>query len=48
MNAYLTWELELVEQVERDAIASINVLDFETATTERSRERLSEPSSTAA
>jgi rhodanese-related sulfurtransferase len=48
MNAYLAWELELVEQVERDAIASINVLDFETATAKRSRERLSEPSSTAA
>ncbi|WP_250493008.1 rhodanese-like domain-containing protein [Caballeronia sp. GAWG1-1] len=40
MNAYLAWELQLVEQVERDAIASIDVLDFKTATDKRSRERL--------
>ncbi|SAK62150.1 rhodanese domain-containing protein [Caballeronia fortuita] len=40
MNAYLAWELQLVAQVERDAIASINVLDFDTATAQRSRERL--------
>ncbi|AQH02765.1 hypothetical protein A9R05_28055 [Burkholderia sp. KK1] len=33
-------EGELVEQVERDAIASIDVIDFGTATARRSRERL--------
>jgi rhodanese-related sulfurtransferase len=41
MNAYLEWELQLVAQLERDAIASIDVLDFETATAARSHERLS-------
>ncbi|KXU91485.1 sulfurtransferase [Caballeronia megalochromosomata] len=41
MNAYLAWELQLVAQLERDAIASIKVLDFETATAARSHERLS-------
>jgi rhodanese-related sulfurtransferase len=40
MNAYLAWELQLVEQVDRDAIASIDVLDFDTSTARRSRERL--------
>jgi rhodanese-related sulfurtransferase len=40
MNAYLAWELQLVAQLERDAISSIDVLDFETATAQRSRERL--------
>ncbi|WP_250437716.1 rhodanese-like domain-containing protein [Caballeronia sp. ATUFL_F2_KS9A] len=42
MNAYLAWELQLVEQVDRDAIASIDVLDFETPTARRSRERLAD------
>ncbi|SDV47198.1 rhodanese-like domain-containing protein [Chitinasiproducens palmae] len=40
MEAYLAWELQLVAQVERDAIASIDVLDFDTATAALSRERL--------
>ncbi|BBP99797.1 thiosulfate sulfurtransferase [Burkholderia sp. SFA1] len=40
MNAYLAWELQLVAQVERDAIASIDVLDFGTATARRSHEHL--------
>jgi rhodanese-related sulfurtransferase len=42
MNAYLAWELQLVEQVDRDAIASIDIIDFETSTARRSRERLAE------
>ncbi|BCQ29624.1 sulfurtransferase (plasmid) [Caballeronia sp. NK8] len=41
MNAYLAWELQLVAQLERDAIASIDVLDFGTATAKRSHARLS-------
>jgi len=41
MNAYLAWELQLVAQLERDAIASIDVLDFGTATAQRSHARLS-------
>jgi len=48
MNAYLAWELQLVEQVNRDAIASIDVLDFETSTARRSRERLAEIAGRAA
>ncbi|MGF6771759.1 rhodanese-related sulfurtransferase [Paraburkholderia sp. GAS199] len=40
MNAYLAWELQLVEQVERDGVAAIAPLDFATATVDRSRERL--------
>ncbi|WP_250517344.1 rhodanese-like domain-containing protein [Caballeronia sp. INDeC2] len=40
MNAYLEWELQLVAQLERDAIASIDVIDFKTATAARSHERL--------
>jgi rhodanese-related sulfurtransferase len=40
MNAYLAWELQLVAQLERDAINSIDVLDFETPTAQRSRARL--------
>ncbi|MDR5809139.1 rhodanese-like domain-containing protein [Caballeronia sp. LZ019] len=40
MNAYLAWELQLVEQVERDGIASIDVIDFGTATAKRSRAHL--------
>jgi rhodanese-related sulfurtransferase len=43
MNAYLAWELQLVEQVERDSIAAIDVIDFGTATAQRSRERLAAP-----
>jgi rhodanese-related sulfurtransferase len=48
MNAYLAWELQLVEQVDRDAIASIDVLDFETSTARRSRERLDDIAGRAA
>jgi rhodanese-related sulfurtransferase len=40
MNAYLAWELQLVEQVERDGTGSIKVIDFDTHTAHRSRERL--------
>ncbi|CAN7369371.1 MULTISPECIES: rhodanese-like domain-containing protein [Paraburkholderia] len=40
MNAYLAWELQLVEQVERDGIAAIEPLDFGTSTAHRSHERL--------
>jgi rhodanese-related sulfurtransferase len=40
MNAYLAWELQLVEQVERDGTGSIKVIDFDTRTAHRSRERL--------
>jgi rhodanese-related sulfurtransferase len=40
MNAYLAWELQLVEQVERDDIALIDPLDFGTDTHRRSHERL--------
>ena len=40
MNAYLAWELQLVEQVDRDGIAAIAPLDFDTKTSARSRERL--------
>ncbi|KAA0999690.1 sulfurtransferase [Paraburkholderia panacisoli] len=40
MKAYLAWELQLVEQLERDGIASINVIDFGTPTRARSEERL--------
>jgi hypothetical protein len=40
MKAYLAWELQLVDQVERDGIASINVIDFKTSTHGRSEERL--------
>jgi C-terminal processing protease CtpA/Prc len=42
MNAYLAWELQLVGQLERDAIASIDVLDFGTGTAQRSHARLDE------
>jgi rhodanese-related sulfurtransferase len=48
MNAYLDWELQLVDQVDRDAIASIDVIDFETSTARRSRERLAELAGRAA
>ncbi|MDR5836313.1 rhodanese-like domain-containing protein [Caballeronia sp. LZ034LL] len=48
MNAYLAWELQLVEQLERDAIASIDVLDFGTATAKRSHARLDELKSSQA
>ncbi|NPT34083.1 rhodanese-like domain-containing protein [Paraburkholderia xenovorans] len=40
MEAYLAWELQLVGQLERDGIASINVIDFDTPTHRRSEERL--------
>jgi rhodanese-related sulfurtransferase len=40
MEAYLAWELQLVGQLERDSIASIKVIDFETPTHARSEERL--------
>ncbi len=40
MQAYLAWELQLVGQLERDGIASINVIDFDTPTHVRSEERL--------
>lgn len=40
MNAYLAWELQLVEQVERDGVAAIEPLDFGTDTAKRSHERL--------
>lgn len=40
MHAYLAWELQLVGQVERDGIASIDVIDFGTPTQARSEERL--------
>jgi rhodanese-related sulfurtransferase len=40
MNAYLAWELQLVDQVKRDAIASIDPLDFGTDTAHHSHERL--------
>ena len=40
MNAYLAWELQLVEQVDRDGTGSIKVIDFDTPTARRSRERL--------
>ncbi|MGI4814418.1 MAG: rhodanese-like domain-containing protein [Janthinobacterium lividum] len=40
MNAYLAWELQLVEQVDRDGIASIEPLDFATDTASRSHARL--------
>ena len=40
MQSYLAWELQLVEQLERDGIASIDVIDFKTPTQGRSEERL--------
>lgn len=40
MRAYLAWELQLVGQVERDGIASIDVIDFATPTHARSKDRL--------
>lgn len=40
MRGYLAWELQLVEQVERDRIASIDVIDFGTPTHARSEARL--------
>jgi rhodanese-related sulfurtransferase len=40
MEAYLAWELQLVGQLERDGIASIKVIDFETPTHARSEQRL--------
>ncbi|RAR56438.1 rhodanese-related sulfurtransferase [Paraburkholderia unamae] len=40
MRGYLAWELQLVEQVERDRIASIDVIDFGTPTQARSEARL--------
>ncbi|PLZ02153.1 sulfurtransferase [Burkholderia sp. WAC0059] len=40
MQAYLAWELQLVGQLERDGIASIDVIDFDTPTDGRSSERL--------
>lgn len=40
MQDYLAWELQLVEQVERDGIASIDVIDFGAPTHARSEERL--------
>ncbi|SDD31069.1 rhodanese-like domain-containing protein [Paraburkholderia lycopersici] len=40
MRAYLAWELQLVAQLERDGIASIDVVDFDTPTQARSEARL--------
>lgn len=40
MRGYLAWELQLVSQLERDGIASINVIDFETPTQAKSVARL--------
>lgn len=40
MEAYLAWELQLVAQLERDGIASIDVIDFGTSNRARSAERL--------
>lgn len=40
MQAYLAWELQLVEQLERDRVASINVIDFGAQTHARSVGRL--------
>jgi rhodanese-related sulfurtransferase len=42
MQGYLAWELQLVAQLERDRIASIDVIDFDTSTHARSTERLAE------
>ena len=40
MQIYLAWELQLVGQLERDGIASIDVIDFDTPTHRRSEQRL--------
>jgi len=40
MQIYLAWELQLVGQLERDGIASIDVIDFDTPTRGRSEQRL--------
>ncbi|MGF6441214.1 rhodanese-like domain-containing protein [Paraburkholderia youngii] len=40
MESYLAWELQLVAQLERDGIASIDVIDFDTANRARSAEWL--------
>ncbi|WP_069264024.1 rhodanese-like domain-containing protein [Paraburkholderia nodosa] len=40
MRAYLAWELQLVGQLERDRIASFDVIDFGTPTQARSEARL--------
>lgn len=40
MNAYLAWELQLVEQMQRDGSGSMSIVDFDTDTARRSRERL--------
>jgi len=40
MQIYLAWELQMVEQLERDGIASIDVIDFNTPTRGRSEQRL--------
>ena len=40
MQIYLAWELQLVGQLERDGIASIDVIDFDTPTHARSEQRL--------
>ncbi|MGF6980701.1 rhodanese-related sulfurtransferase [Paraburkholderia atlantica] len=46
MESYLAWELQLVAQLERDGIASIDVIDFDTATRARSAEWLATLQST--
>ncbi|NVH74141.1 sulfurtransferase [Paraburkholderia sp. JPY432] len=40
LESYLAWELQLVAQLERDGIASIDVIDFDTANRARSAEWL--------
>ncbi len=40
MQAYLAWELQLVGQLQRDGIDSIDVIDFRTPTQSRSEQRL--------
>ncbi|WP_144109610.1 rhodanese-like domain-containing protein [Paraburkholderia sp. BCC1886] len=40
MQAYLAWELQLPAQLERDGLASIDVIDFDTPTYARSAARL--------
>jgi hypothetical protein len=40
MRGYLAWELQLVAQLERDGIALIDVIDFDTPTHAKSAEHV--------